>query len=286
MGRREGTTNRNGLVGEYAEFAPRRRTMAEFIEMTRSRAGGSPLPVERQSRNVGERDGYVLVRYRLGSDELTRDLDAVGGAGFSTSDYPDMAAFFGILDEAGKPQVVLNVIDDGGLAISFVFAAEDAAVPSEVVHDFLDRLDVPAAWNAGADNDLANRFDLRWDDATGWVRQEPRHLVKVEFERVCFGTRPVLREAVDVFLMPDPAYDMADPNDERAYWAKDFYRETAWGEFHRLPQSEGVRPGFSSWMTKGEPHLVKVLDQCLDQDIARLSADRSPKDDGMARPIA
>ena len=277
-------TNRNGLLGDYAEFAPRRRTMAEFIAMARSKTAGEPFTVERQSRNVGDRDGYAFVRYRLGSDELTRDLDAVGGTGFSPSDHPDMAAFFGILDEAGRPQIVLNVIDDDRPAVSFVFAAKDAAVPSEVVHDFLDRLDVPAAWNAGADNDLAGRFDLHWDDAAGWVRQEPRHLVKVEFERICFGTRPVLREAADVFLLPDPAHDMADADAERAYWAKHFYRETAWDEFRRLPQSEGVRPGFSSWMTNGEPQLVKVLNQCLDQDIARLSADRSPEDVAMARP--
>jgi hypothetical protein len=267
-------TNRNGLVGNYADFAPRRRTMAEFIAMARSETAGERFTVERQSREVGDRDGYAFVRYRLGSDELSRDLDAVGGAGFSTSDYPDMAAFFGILDGAGKPQLVLNVIDDDGMAISFVFAAKDATVPSEVVHDLLDRLDVPAAWNAGADNDLAARFDLRWDDAAGWVRQEPRHLVKVEFERICFGTRPVLREAVDVLLLPDPAHDMADPDAERAYWAKHFYRETAWDEFRRLPQSEGVRAGFSSWMTNGEPQTVKVLNDCLDREIARMTADR------------
>jgi hypothetical protein len=79
---------------------------------------------------------------------------------------------------------------------------------------------------------------------------------------------------------------MADADAERAYWAKHFYRETAWDEFRRLPQSEGVRAGFSSWMTTGEPQIVKVLNQCLDQDIARLSADRSPEDHGMARPRA
>lgn len=273
MARRNGPTNRNGLVGAHAEFAPVKRTMSEIVSLIAERKRNPDAPVARVSTEVTRLEGYSLVRYRLGSEELQRDLAASGNTPHSTSDHADIRAVFGVLDGDGHPQLVLDVIDDGdGPQISFVISMPDTEIPAEIVLEVLDRIDVPASWRCGADSTLADLYDAHWAVDGGWERQEPRHLVKVEFERTCFATRPTMREAVDVFLVPQAGRDIADPDPDKAYMAKDFYRREAWSEFHDMPRNGEVRGGFSSWTTTGEPEMVKVLNGALDRDIARQTA--------------
>lgn len=279
MARRSGPTNRNGLIGAHAEFAPLKRTMSEIVSLIAERKRNPDAPVERVSTEVARIEGFSLVRYRLGSEEVQRDFAAGGNPPHSTSDHADIRAIFGVLDGEGHPQLLLDIIEDGdGPQISFAIPIPGTTLPADVALQVLDRIDVPASWRCGADATLADRYDARWAADGGWERQEPRHLVKVEFERICFATRPAMREAVDVFMLPHPGQDIADPDPDKAYWAKDFYRHAAWDEFARLPQSEGARAGFSSWMSSGEPAIVKVLNTSLDREIARLEQD-APSDE-------
>lgn len=270
MSKRDEATNRNGVVGAYGDFAPEKRTMSEIVAHIVERKKNPDAPIAKSSVEVARSGGFSLVRYRLGSDELLRDLAAAGGGHHSTSEHADIRAFLGVLDAQGRPQLLLDIIDDGdGPQISFAIPIPDATLPADVALSFLEHIDVPASWRCGADSQLADLFDAQWIKGMGWELQEPRHLVKVEFERICFATKPAMREAVDVFLVPWPGQDIADPDPDKAYWARDFYRGRAWGEFENLPQSGGVRPGFSSWLNSGEPVLVKVLNASLDKDIAR-----------------
>lgn len=285
MARRNGPTNRNGLVGAHADFAPVKRSMAEIVSLIAERKRNPDAPVARVSTEMARIEGYSLVRYRLGSEELQRDLAAGGNTPHSTSDHADIRAVFGVLDGDERPQIVLDIIDDGdGPQITFAIPMPGTELPGEVVLQVLDLIDVPASWRCGADSMLADLYDAHWAANGGWERQEPRHLVKVEFERTCFATRPTMGETIDVFLVPQAGRDIADPDPDKAYMAKDFYRREAWAEFGDMPRSSEVRAGFSSWTTTGEPVMVKVLNAALDRDIARQTAAAEPDAPGPRTP--
>ena len=267
------SVNRHGLVGDFAAFAPKRLTAEELRNLLMLKTKGQARPPVVLVRS-GE---YSLVRYHLGSDELRRDLEAVGAGDWSIDgDRSMMTAVFGILEGRGDARVILDVIDDpqeGGPKLSFVFASAEKGLPSEVVLEFLSHLDVPANWQVGADLQLADLFDVYWNDENGgWEMRAERNLVKVTFVRHCFGTTPEMTEAVDVFVLPSPKHDLADPDEERAYLAQGYYRTVAWEELARM--SRGNRPGFSSWLHGEEaPRMVKVLNTSLDGEIARLNGE-------------
>ena len=275
--------NRNGVVGDFAAFAPVRKSIDRVVEEAvaerRGRRRVDPRP-PRHELAVGE---HALVRYHLGSDELRDALKAVGAEDhWIPPELTSMTAVFGIVSPDGRTELVVEAIDDGdGPRISLVFAAKERTLPRETLLAFLDHLDLPPSRRMGTNLTMAELFDAYWSE-DGWEAKPQRHLVKVGFRRHCFGTAPPLDETVDVFLPPSPDHDLADPDETRAYWAKDHYREAAWGELARLPQC-GIRPGFSDW-TYGEqePRLVKVLDATLNATIDRPTAEA--EEDAPAAP--
>jgi hypothetical protein len=283
--------NRNGLLGEYEAFKPRKRSMEELFALARL-GKGEPRPAPAiESRELARDGGFKLVRYRTGSDELTAALDTTGGERF----YPDpehwqFISYLGVVGPDGKARVVMSVTDDPndpGHEISFLFAGKDHGVPSEAMLHFLRELDVPASWRAGADAGFRDKFDLAWDaDADAWAHVEPVTLVKVSYKRMCFATRPALEETVDVMLLPVEGQDIDDADADKAYWAKDYYRDAGWEELHRADGGRPPRPGFSSWLHEGDPVKVKVVGNYLDSEIERLreQAARPPEPDEEDEP--
>ncbi|MFC4236491.1 hypothetical protein ACFOY8_14900 [Thalassospira xianhensis] len=273
------TTNRNGAIGDFSDFAPQKLSVDDIVAKSLGKPGFSE---PRPPRTVLDIDSsYSLVRYHLGSDELRNDLEAARLDHSVSYDRAPLTALFGIKDSKGNLEALFDVIDDskdGGPKIAYWYAAQEQSVPNDVVVSCLTYLDVPASWRAGADAKLAYLFDVYWDTENGgWEVRDARHLVKVSFVRQCFATRPILTETVDVFVLPSPKYLLDDPDREKAYWAKDYYREAGWAELDRL--SPSLRPGFSSWTiaAASPPQMVKVVNSALDEDIARLTEPSSPK---------
>ncbi len=267
--------NRNGVLGEYEAFKPRKRSMEELVALARlGKDDPRPAPPV-ESRELLRDGGFALVRYRLGSQELTAALDQTGGGRhWPEASYWQFMSMLGVVGPDGKAHAVMEVIDDPnnpGFEICFLFANPDHGIPSEVMRRFLNEIDVPASWGAGAKSGIRQKFDLAWDDAEGgWAKVEPITLVKVTYKRTCFATRPVMEETTDVMLLPVEGQDIDDPDKEKAYWAKDYYQHAGWEELHRADGGRPPRPGFSSWMHEGKPVKVKVVDSHLDSEIDRL----------------
>jgi hypothetical protein len=261
--------NRNNVVGDFARFERTKRTMDEIVaDALKTRRVGPDLR-SRPSEEIIQVAGFSLVRYHLGSPEHLRDLERLD-APYYTNEGVETAVF-GILDGEGNPNVVFDVLNDGnGPHISFAHISTNPTVHDEAVVEFLRHLDVPASWRAGADLALSESFNARIDESGIWQLTPERHLIMVSFERHCFGTKPALKETVDVLVLPSPEYDLNDADETGAYWAADHYRGIAWDELNRLPQARG-RPGFSSWLhAEGAPQMIKVLDSRIDGEIRRL----------------
>lgn len=266
-------TNRHGAIGDYAAFSVKPSTLDELVAAALSR--DAKAINERSSTVVAKEGDFLLRRYVLGSDEISRDFQALDQRWFVAPERRHYSALFGVIGPDDRPQIVFDVIEEDGEGpkISFVFNAPERTVSNETVAIFLNHLDVPASWRGGADHEIAERFDAYWNkEMGGWEIREPQFLAKVSFARHCFHTRPTLSETVDVFVAP-PECDIEDADTERAYQAKEFCRDAAWEEFQRFPQFGQVRPGFSSWMTQGDPQLVKVVSDGLDAEIDRLKAE-------------
>ena len=270
---RDVTTNRNGAFGDLEAYAPVRLTLEEIIDARRhpKKASG-----ERVSTVLFETGGYRLVRYRLGTEEVGADMGVVFPenrvANWHAADRAAYSALYGVLDETGAPQAVIDVIRDKLPSIHMVFGAPAADLPSQTMLAILDYLDIPASRRVGADQRIHDLYDARWDKHAGRRTRVPPVHVVVKFERLCFATSPALRETVDVILAPDPAQDLSSPDADHAYWARDHYRDAAWEHLSKMPQS-GARPGFSSWLNHGDPSLAKVVGDALDREIAELFAD-------------
>lgn len=258
------STNRNGALGDFAAFAPRRKTLEEIIRDSIASAAEDEAPAGRTSSTILDLGRFILVRYQLNSDELTRDCLATGldrqRVSLHYPEYFGFTAVFGILDrERDAAVAVIEVMGDDDLAINHAFRAKDADIPVQVMIAVLNHLDVPANRRNGIDSLLTDRFDVERCAETGiWSACAPLHVVVVRFERLCFQTTPSLIESTDVFVPVDPANDISDPDPEKAYWAKSHYKDEAWTYFHKQVRTE-VRPGFSSWLTSGDPRLVKVV---------------------------
>jgi len=214
-------TNRNGANGDYAEFAPEKLSREQLIARIRNLAN----PPERTSRDLLDVDGFSLVRYRLGSDELRGDCHAVGIEDLVT--YPtfhDCTAIFGVIDRRRDRAVaIVQGDDERGPEISYAFKTRDADLPNGVMAAVLNHLDVPATWRTGADTEIARTFDLWNVEGTGqWALKAPMAVVVVTFERMCFYADPVLRETADVFMPAEDGRNIADSDENKAYWAKDY----------------------------------------------------------------
>lgn len=267
--------NRNGVVGDFASFAPERLSMKQIVEKAIAIRDGNSTEPERLSKELFRYGNHSLVRYKLASDELRHDLDAAG-LDVCTVDRGHCSVILGVRDlETGSLDALIDIIDDkgdGGPRIHYVHEREGCHITSETMVAILGFVDVPPSWRAGGDHKLAKRFDAWYDWDTGrWEVREPTMLVSVRFERLCFATAPALRESIDVFLLPEADQDMESPDAEAAYWARDYYRNAAWEHLHKFSQE--VRAGFSSW-SPNEPQLVKVVGEALKEEIAALRAAR------------
>lgn len=268
-------TNRNGLVGEFLEFAPPRLELDDIVRRSFAKKSGTYVEEGRTSRELASEDGYTLVRYRLGSDEIRRDSEAVAPDFFVSGDLAHRTAVFGVLDADGTPQAILQAYDIArhGCRLQGVFGAPGRSVGPLVMARFLALLD--ARPTHGTDHRANDLFDVRFDGEAGWVAQEPRHFVKITFERVCFATRPAMRETTDVLVPLQPGFDLDDPDKDKADDAAHRYRS-----FGMALVGGGVRPGFSSWGATGKPEVVKVVGDALDGEIGP----PRPLDDGPAAP--
>lgn len=275
---RRGAMNRNGFVGQFEDFVAKPRSLDELLASPR-RQGEPP----KESSDLSERDGWSLVRYRIGTDETWAAMDAVGARTFSvTAQEATYTALFGVVSPEGRVGSIVHVVDDKGdegPRISFLHEKE--GVPRDVMAAFLRELDVPASWRAGSDASLRERYDLAWTDGAGWEDAPARHYVRATYKRICFATRPTLTESVDVLLPVDPEANLAATDEEEAYLAKNRYVGAGFEELGRL--GYGVRAGFSSWLPEGDPVLVKIVNGYLDRELAlideaaEISASASPE---------
>lgn len=275
MTKQDTPRNRNGAIGDFASYAQPKRSMDELIEQAiRKRRGEEdPEPVGRVSTTLLESEGYRLVRYRIGSRELAEDMTAVAPetgkeAGWYAGDRSTYTAVFGVVGPDDTVQAAFDVMDhDGKSDIFMAYRAPAATVPNEVVRDFLNHLDVPASWRGGADATIENLFDLNRERGSDeWKSSNPVHVVVMGYERICFAVTPVMREHVDVMLAPEPGQNLSSPDADHVYWAKDFYRNAGFERLHEI--ATDVRPGFSSWMPKGDPVLAKVVRKGLERELA------------------
>lgn len=171
--------------------------------------------------------------------------------------------------EAGRPLAVLCVIDDeGSPEIVDTLLPAEGGPSRETMPEVLKALDLPPSGRMGADRTLAGRCDC-WFTDDGWELREPTHLVSVSFVRTCFSVDSVIHEANDIVLLMDPDEPLDGRGDaEAGYRAQHRYINEA---FERLFETNpGTRPGFSSWMTDGEPRHVKVVGDALSNEIAEL----------------
>lgn len=265
--------NDGGHVGRFDEFAPLKRSIADLAAMIVARH--SPPDRAKDMETVKEWDGFVLGRYRLCCRTLDADCDDMGhpdAGNFHDADIASMVARFGVVDAAtGRPMAVFRVIDDGrgaGPEIADVLVSNEVRLSPEDMLQVLRELGLPVSRNNGADKVLAEAHDCWFRDGQ-WETREAVELLAVTFERICFCVSPVIRETVDVFVLPDPEQPLDGAGAaDAAYWARSRYVEDA---FERLADMEtGTRPGFSSWMSSGEPRPVKVVGGGLDGEIARL----------------
>lgn len=278
-------TNRNGVIGDFDAYMPVRRSMEELIKAAiRNRHREQAVSTERVSSTILRLDESVLVRYRFGTDELWDDSKAVKSV-FSDHDreMAEISALFGIIRDDGVPLATFHVICEPKPLLHYVSRNPDVPCDKEMVLQVLRHLDVPAA--PGTDNQVAKVFDLWRDDETGeWEIREPIMAVRVTLERTCFITSPALEEKLDVLVAINPAFDLASPDESDVYWAKSHYRDMAFGRLQDLPGA-GVRPGFSSWMSR-DPVLLKVIGTGLESELAAIAApeDAEPIDEIHASP--
>lgn len=288
----EPRTNRNGAVGEFSRYAPRRLSTEEIVQGLRDRRAGVAAeedPPVRTSTTLWQEDGYRLVRYFVGSPELKADVKAVAPrlgreAEWYAGDRSNYTAVFGVIGPDETARALFDVIDDDrrGPGIFTAYRAEGAELPNEVALRFLEHLDVPATWSAGGDTTVRDLFDAVYDRTTGdWKAVEPVQVVVVSFERVCFSIRPAMREQVDVMVAPDPSQDLASPDKEHVYWARDFYRGLGMERLQGM--GLGVRPGFSSWLHKGDPVLAKIVGNGLDEELAATFPEKTATPGGPRR---
>jgi len=270
-------TNRNGAIGDFKSFVAPRKSVDEALEdlIRIQRDKRDVNPIERISTTLAEQDGFRLVRYQIRSRELEQDLRIAGqGLGLHTtayaSDRSEYTAIFGIIDPYNTVHAAFDVImQKGKPSIFMAFKTPDREIPTEVVRDFLNHLDVPASWNGGADAEIEKLFDLRWQGGDkGWTSTDPVHVVVVSFERTCFAITPVMKERIDVMVPPHPDHDLESADEDAVYRAKDYYMEVG---FERLCAQNSVqRPGFSSWMAGGELFLAKVVRPGLEGELASM----------------
>jgi len=265
-------TNRNGVIGNFAEFAPERLSIDQVIARLKNR-GKEEEPEGRTSRHLLDVDGYSLVRYRLNSDEMRADTDALGLGPFAV--WPEMydcTAVFGVIDRrTDKVAAVIKTMgeDDDGPQILFAGKADGVGLPGEIMAAVLNHIDVPASRRNGWDLELAARFDLWRDDATGrWGLREPMEAIVVTFKRSNFQTSPVMSESVDVMVPALSGLDLDDPDAERAEEARNRYIALAWEQFRELKQGSLPRPGFETWMYEGDPWKTKMVSENLYEEMA------------------
>ena len=278
-------TNRNRVLGDYATHAAPRMSLAEAIRLSMDKRNGRVPEDGRVSTEVWNHGEFSLRRYRLGSDELRRDGEAVGADVLVLPELRDCTSLFGIVDGHGEGacRAVIEVIEEDRRGFLVTNVTGGADVPPDALHALVHVLDVPA--NAGTDHSVEERFGLRWDGASGWRRVEPVHAVAVTFSRTCFSTRPVLEERVDVLVALDPAYRLDDPDEEAAYRARYRYRGLAADEFDLSSREGPARPGFCTWGYEGEPRLVRVLGASMQAHVER-QRERAldPGDEGGEEP--
>lgn len=110
-------TNRNGAIGDYAAFRVKPLTIDEIVDAALARDADGPR--ERSSRVIASDGDFLLRRYVLGSDEISRDFQALGQNWFVDPRTPPLDIFVCGLDEvqdvcrARRIDAVVSLLDPG-----------------------------------------------------------------------------------------------------------------------------------------------------------------------------
>lgn len=271
-------TNRNGLVGEFERFRPRRMTMDELV------AGA--IAGRRKAEPSGDDEVVLLdcgrsdlVRLRLNVPDVNARLGYEFNAPGSDAndilpnDYDARCARYALRDrENGTFRAVATVfVDLDGPRLSFLSTSMANPPSQDEIMSMLLAIDVPPARGTGLDLRLARDFDVWWED-DAWATREPVTLVAVAYERTCFATSPPTKERVEIFVALDDEHPAGDGEfDEEARF---HYSSRGWDRING--QTLG-RPGFSSWHpVSAKP--VKVIGRSLDDEVQDLlqSASSAP----------
>lgn len=263
--------DRNGHLSRFEEFAPIKRSIDDIVKEAIAYKSGKPYPQEPEPEVVKSFATADLVRYRLNSRRLADDYRAMGDTNsdpYDDAQYAGRMARFGIVDRQSKePIAIFWVLNDTnrkrGFEIAMPSFSKTRKLESEEFLEILQELDVPPSRRNGDDNDFVRHYDI-WHEDGEWVLKEPRYLVVYNFHSTCFALHPVITDTVDVYVPLDPEKPLDGNGDENAaYWNKDHYRDLAHAKFWDMGVHTRGRPGFSSWMSYGEPKVVKVTGASL-----------------------
>lgn len=292
-------TDRNEVIGDFDAYMPDMDCVHDLIgsQIQRYRALGDDPgahaefvrrearvhPTDRVSSIVCRLDGVHLVRYRLGTLELQKDLAAVD-ATLSLAEYDTergkISAVFGLIRNDGIPLAIVDVMCEPSPLIQFMFRNPGSEFKSDAMLQALRYLDVPPA--SGVATQMAAKFDIWRDRDTGeWEIRETRMAVRVTMHRTCSMTHPALEESMDVLVGVDARFDIASTNKLTAYRAKNSYQNLAIERMEMMPHTH-ARPDFSDW-TPGNVLLVKVVGNGM---ASQSKPDPSPRNDGPRDDVA
>lgn len=262
-------------VGNYKDYMPRRLTTEELVKLTRASLEERDANAE-SPEVVGILGVYDIVRYRLSSRALDRDLRQMGYDKYPMFHDNDVASEISRIGfhRGGVPLAVFRIYNEqGDASVDEVLLSKTAEIPDKHIAAFLNEIGLPLSHNSGLHEQLAKEANC-WLEDGKWVVREPRMLVKVTYERFSVSVSPMARETIDVLLQEDVAHPLDGNGDEtKAYWAKAHYRDIGFYDLEKL--SDGMRPGFSSWMPTDEIELVKSVNNWLDTELGMRSSDEN-----------
>jgi hypothetical protein len=273
-------SNRNGHLCNFEGFAPISRSTEELIRHATAWRDGTAPPSGNPPTQVHSTKSLGLVRYRLNSLELAAAFRAMGDRHTDFHDeafYVSWTARFGVIDrESGQPIALLWIINDpnhaDGFEIADISISDSVSVERTDMVEILNELDVPPARDNGVANRIADRFDL-WYAEESWEIREPQNLLSFRFSRMCFDTNPPLEDVVSVFVEIDPDHPLDGRGNETVAYANlQHHRDLAWERFAEMDSA--ARTGFSSWMEKGNPQVIKVTGASLDAVLGQTTPDR------------
>nr|WP_250807176.1 hypothetical protein [Neorhizobium tomejilense] len=262
-------SNRNGHLCRFEDFAVIKRSTREIVQLAIAHRNGTladePMPAAVHSTKTLD-----LVRYRLNSRRLSAAFETMGDTHtdyYDEAGHSEWSARFGVIDrESGDPVAMLWIIDDPnqhrGFEIADISLSAKRDIDASEMLEILEELDIPPGHNTCVDDILSHKLDI-WFNEGEWEIRQPRELLVFRFASTCFSVRPVIEDTMDVFVELDPEIPLDGGGDtDAAYWNRDRYRSKAHEQF--WPICPGVRAGFSSWVSSGEPRLVKITGYGLD----------------------